>query len=162
MSHEATPSQVALIGPGAQELAQAVASALAELLPDSPTPVWLICQDAAEARQASLRWLLACDDDAQESPEQSIAALQAHQALRQTLHALGLSYQVLRGSRAERVMQALHSLSSCLPALVPRLPQTGVASRRPGVWTCDACSAPDCEHRSFTALLAQRDESVQV
>lgn len=157
MNQAREPLQVALIGPGARELARSVAGALSELLSGSPALSWLVCQTACEARSASLRWLLACEEDPQETPEQSIAALQAHQAQRQTLHALGLSYQVLRGSRADRTMQALHSLSSCLPELVPHLPQTGVVSRRPGAWTCDACSDPDCEHRSFTALLAQRD-----
>jgi len=75
--------------------------------------------------------------------------------LRQSLHALGLAYQVLRGTPPAQLSQALHTLLPWLPELAGVLPQTGVESRRPG-WRCSDCSDPACEHRSFTELLAQR------
>jgi hypothetical protein len=153
---------IAVLGAGGQALAQAVAHSLSALPGTSPvSPLhWQFPANAQESTGAQLRWLLAWDEGAFEGqePAQAIAALQAHQALRQSLHALGLAYQVLRGTPQAQQMQALQTLLPWLPELASVLPQTGVESRRPG-WRCSDCSDPGCEHRSFTELLAQRAQS---
>ncbi len=121
---------------------------------------WQFPHSAQGSTGADLRWLLAWDEDAFEGQEaaQAIAALQAQHALRQSLHSLGLAYQVLRGPPQAQLTQALHTLLPWLPELAAVLPQTGVQSRRPG-WRCSDCSDPGCEHRSFTELLAQRAQA---
>ena len=153
---------IAVLGAGGEALAQAVAHSLSALPGASPvSPLhWQFPANAQESTGAQLRWLLAWDEDAFEGQEPAavIAALQAHQALRQSLHALGMSYQVLRGTPQAQQMQALQTLLPWLPELAGVLPQTGVQSRRPG-WHCSDCSDPACEHLSFTQLLAQREQS---
>jgi hypothetical protein len=136
----------------------ALAQAVEQSLASSPCQLhWQFAPSAQDSADAQLRWLMAWDEGAFEDqePAAAIAALQAHQALRQSLHALGLAYQVLRGTPPTQLTQALQTLLPWLPELASVLPQTGVESRRPG-WRCSDCSDPGCEHRSFTELLAQR------
>lgn len=149
-------THIALLGPGGESFAIRVQEALHTLLPQQRSALaWLPCLQAEQAAQAQMRWLLPWQGD--EDPDNAaMGDLLAHQALRQSLHALGLSYQALRGSRTQCVAQALQSLLPWLPELGPMLPQTGVKSRRPG-WSCSECSDPGCEHRSFTELLARRE-----
>jgi hypothetical protein len=149
--------KIAVLGAG-EATALALAQAVEQSLASSPCQLhWQFAQSAQDSADAQLRWLMAWDEDAFEGqePAAAIAALQAHQALRQSLHALGLAYQVLRGTPPAQQMQALQTLLPWLPELAGVLPQTGVESRRPG-WRCSDCSDPACEHRSFTELLAQR------
>jgi hypothetical protein len=144
---------IALIGPGGDELAQAAHDALQALLPQACAGVrWHPCLQVEQAATAQLRWLLPW----REHSNADLAELRTHQALRLSLHQLGLSYQALRGTPAQQLGQALQSLQPWLPELQSRLPPVGVTSRRPD-WSCSDCSDPDCEHRSFTALLAGRD-----
>jgi hypothetical protein len=148
--------KIAVLGAG-EATALALAQAVEQSLASSPCQLhWQFAQSAQDSADAQLRWLMAWDEDAFEGqePAAAIAALQAHQALRQSLHALGLAYQVLRGTPPAQQMQALQTLLPWLPELAGVL-QTGVESRRPG-WRCSDCSDPACEHRSFTELLAQR------
>jgi len=162
LTFPASPSHVpalkiAVLGAGAVA-GLALAQALEHSLASSPCQLhWQFAQSAQDSAGAQLRWLLAWDEGAFEGQkaDEAIAALQAHQALRQSLHALGLAYQVLRGPPPAQQMQALQTLLPWLPELAGVLPQTGVESRRPG-WRCSDCSDPGCEHRSFTELLAQR------
>ncbi len=137
-------------GPGGPALAQAIEARMREL--GCPPPHWLFSEQARDSQAADLRWLLAPDPDA---PDE-MNALAAQQALRSQLHALGLAYLVLRGSPAERLAMALQSLVPWRPALRDHLPQVGVASRRPGRWTCDTCGDPACEHLGLQALVASR------
>ena len=149
--------KIAVLGAG-EATALALAQAVEQSLASSPCQLhWQFAPSAQDSSHAQLRWLLAWDEGAFEGqePAAAIAALQAHQALRQSLHALGLAYQVLRGPPPAQQMQALQTLLPWLPELAGVLPQTGVESRRPG-WRCSDCSDPVCEHRSFTELLAQR------
>jgi len=148
---------IAVLGAG-EATGLALAQAVEQSLASSPCQLhWQFAQSAQDSADAQLRWLMAWDEGAFEGqePAAAIAALQAHQALRQSLHALGLAYQVLRGTPPTQLAQALHTLLPWLPELAGVLPQTGVESRRPG-WRCSDCSDPGCEHRSFTELLAQR------
>ena len=151
-----------MLGAGGQALAQAVTQILPALpVASSPRQLhWQFPHSAQDSTNVELRWLLAWDEDAFEGQvaTEAITALQAHQALRQSLHALGLAYQVLRGPAPVQLAQALQTLLPWLPELASVLPQTGVQSRRPG-WRCSDCSDPACEHRSFTELLAQRAQS---
>ena len=105
---------------------------------------------------ADQRWLLAWELDQQSHTQEALTALAHHHALRQALNDRGLAYQVLRGSLSERVAHALQSLAPCWPELAALLPRTGLASRRPASLSCDRCSDPDCEHRSFTQLIKNR------
>lgn len=152
--------RVRIMGQGHQAFAQALEGALRQTLgldPADPLPLQLLGADLPQAAQADeLCWLLAWEADDEASGLADVAALEAHQALRQSLNRRGLSYQVLRGSAEERLAHALQSLAPRLPALAPLLPRTGVASRRPGSLSCDRCGDPDCEHRSFTQLLKSR------
>ena len=146
-------TQIALLGPGGETFARQVHQALHALLPQQADAFdWKPCLQAQEAAQATLRWLLPWQDN------DGIPALQTHQALRLSLHTQGLSYQALRGPPAQCVAQALQSLVPWLPELATLLPQTGVTSRRPG-WSCSECSDPECEHRSFSELLARRESA---
>lgn len=150
--------RIAVLGQGAPDFVQAVQQALGAWLPPAPLRSlhWQTPAVPACPTQVDLCWLLAWEESQTADAAQDLAALQAHQALRQQMHARGLSYQVLRGSLAERTMQALQALAAWLPELLAVLPRTGVSSRRPGHWACEACGDADCEHRSFTRLLAQR------
>ncbi len=149
--------RIAVLGPQAAALRQAVIAALQGYLAAPPSrPLgWLDKLEGPPGQAAGLCWLQAWEDGP-DSADASLAALQAHQALRKALHAQGQAYLVLRGSLAQQSAQALQSLRPWLPELEPHLPRTGTASRRPGAWSCDTCGDADCEHASFTALLGQR------
>lgn len=155
MRPPAIPLRIAVLGAQGAAFAQALQAALHSLVSEPSRALqWVVAlQDAAAA---DVRWLLAWEDAETCPPAQALAALTDHQALRKALHAQQLSYQVLRGAPQDRQAQALSSLRPWLPELATLLPATGVASRRPG-WSCSECSDPECEHRSFTALLAQRE-----
>jgi hypothetical protein len=154
MQPPAVPLRIAVLGPQGPSFARALQATLQSWVAQpSRTLQWL--DGLQDAGQADLRWLLAWEDADTLSPEQAMQALAAHQALRQGLHVRALSYQVLRGSHPEQQAQALSSLRPWLPELATLLPATGVASRRPG-WSCSECGDPECEQRSFTALLASR------
>ena len=151
----AGPVAVALFGDRACELTLALSRTLRQNLPTQPLPQWLCNPAPAHWQQAPLRWLLDWQASPGDDANADISAVQAHSALRQALHAQGLSYQVLRGSPDDQAAQALASLRLWIPELAEFLPRTGVASRRPGALSCDRCGDPDCEHRSFTGLLAR-------
>ncbi len=149
-----TPLRIALLGRQSQPFACALNEALQALLPE-PSRTLQCVHEATHAASADLRWLLGWEEDASPDPEAAMAALEEQNRWRQHLHPQAQDYQVLRGPMELRIAQALRSLVPWLPELGPLLPATGVASRRAG-WSCSECSDPDCEHRSFTALLAGR------
>ena len=152
---------VAVLGAGREAflvaLHQALDHTLAQATAAPPSGLQFQCfanvEDTAGADQ---RWLLAWEPELQTQAKEALTALEHHHALRQALNDRGLAYQVLRGSQSERVAHALQSLAPCWPELAGLLPRTGVASRRPGSLSCDRCSDPDCEHRSFTQLIKNR------
>ncbi len=72
--------------------------------------------------------------------------------LRAALEGHGIGYVTVYGSGAQRTANALRALERLLPGR-PRRAQSKAPAWR---WECDKCSDPDCEHRLFSALLAQR------
>ena len=58
----------------------------------------------------------------------------------------GIAYRVVYGQGPERLAAALAALGW----------GEAPAGRLERVWRCEKCSDPECEHRLFTALLAQR------
>jgi len=73
--------------------------------------------------------------------------------LRQTLSTRGLAYASLHGPASAQQEQAR---SAILHAL--RAPRHASQTERPGSWQwcCDSCSDAACEHRLFSALLADK------
>lgn len=151
--------RIAVLGEDAQAFAQAVQQALSAMLQGAPSRplLWHTGSVPASRDQVDLCWLLAWDEASRASAAQALDGLQAHNDMRRQLHAIGLGYQVLRASAQQRQQQALHSLAPWLPELAAKLPRLGEVSRRPGSWSCEKCGDPDCEHRSFTELLARRE-----
>lgn len=106
-------------------------------------------------RGCSQTWLMGCDlpwqaDGAQRDGPHWRA--RADDLLRQRLQAAGLAYRTFHGTTEQRLAQALRALAplGIAPTAEPHL----TAGRVP--WRCDSCSDPDCEHRLFGRLLAQR------
>jgi hypothetical protein len=93
-----------------------------------------------------------------ETSDQAMRA--ADQPLRAALARNGTAYQVLYGTPAERLAQALAIIEAGLPR--PAGPDTPEASgqkddsRKPWLWVCDKCSDPQCEHRLLSDLLLLR------
>lgn len=74
--------------------------------------------------------------------------------LRQRLTDAGIGFQTVYGHGEVRVRQALRSIGSALGR--PLLPTDSGLTEGNGRWSCESCSDPDCEHRLFSALVAQR------
>lgn len=68
---------------------------------------------------------------------------------RQRLLAAALPFQVARDDT-----QALRAIGAALGQELVDTDPTLLGGR--GRWSCESCSDPDCEHRLFRALLAQR------
>lgn len=85
---------------------------------------------------------------------------QADQQLRATLASNGSSFQVLYGTSAERLTQAMDLITARVsqqPIQSATLPDADASGRgKPWFWSCDKCSDPQCEHKLLTALLAKR------
>ncbi|MBM3362035.1 MAG: hypothetical protein FJY42_05110 [Betaproteobacteria bacterium] len=91
-------------------------------------------------------WFLLGVDEAVDA--QTLEALRTHRLMRQALHQRAHSFEVLRGSAAQQLHQALSALSRWLPALRPEGAETL------GLWRnwCENCDDPDCERRLFARL----------
>jgi nicotinamide riboside kinase len=77
--------------------------------------------------------------------------------VRSLLQRAGASYQVVYGSGLQRLQSALAALASAgavPPEMVQRAPDSD--ERRAWNWLCEKCSDPECEHRLFSRLRAQR------
>lgn len=77
--------------------------------------------------------------------------------VRAALARAGVAYRVIYGRGEERLANAVLAINS----IAIGEGSTGAESRfssknRPWTWSCDKCSDPDCEHRLFSAILAQR------
>ena len=84
---------------------------------------------------------------------------QADQQLRAALASNGSSFQVLYGTSAERLAQAMDLVTARVsqPIQSAALPEADASGRaKPWLWSCDKCSDPQCEHKLLTALLAKR------
>ncbi|SFC69178.1 hypothetical protein SAMN05216344_13127 [Polaromonas sp. OV174] len=134
---------------------------LAAALTASATPVIVVVADtsALRAERYDLALLMGLDGSAlMNSPEQEAA----DQSIRAALAHTAQPYQVIYGSSAEHLSQALQAIERLLPA-------TGSgrhANPSPGkrakawVWACDKCSDPQCEYRLLSDLLAQRAAAI--
>lgn len=82
----------------------------------------------------------------------------AMQAIRQHLQMADLPYQVLYGSKDDRLAQVMQSLRApdSLELPVP------ARAKRTWTWSCDKCSDPQCEHRLLSDLLASRERQDRV
>ena len=84
----------------------------------------------------------------------------ADAAIRAALIDAQIAFQVLYGSRDERLAQAIEAIESLLPAQTRPQPQHPPETKKPWVWLCDKCSDPQCEHRLLTDLLASRTRQI--
>ena len=86
------------------------------------------------------------------------------QSIRLALSQTGTAYEVLYGTRQERLAQALQMVEKRLvkpsTASIPSQVQAELA-RKPWVWICDKCSDSQCEHQLLTQLLARRATAPQ-
>ena len=115
---------------------------------------WLPAADGQAARGCDICLLLSWDEERSGTAAQALDALQAHQALRQTLLAQQQPFAVLRGPPKQQIDQALAALARRHAALLPAGAQT---LGRPG-WQsmCEKCDDPQCEHRLLSQLLEHR------
>lgn len=84
------------------------------------------------------------------SPNPDANARLADERLRAALRDAGRAFQVIHDQGPAGLAQALRSVG-----LAPRDAFGGSTSARPRgdwIWSCDACSDPECEHRLFTRL----------
>ncbi len=75
--------------------------------------------------------------------------------LRAALARAGLAYQVIYGTGAQRLANALVAINSIAynSGLSRATGGSDSSSEAKTAWSCDQCSDPDCEHRLFTGLL---------
>ena len=88
------------------------------------------------------------------------ATLQADRSIRAEMARMGITYEVLYGTAAERLAQAVMVIQKHLPEHQTPLMAAPDRSTKPWTWMCDKCSDPQCEHRLLTDLLAQRTTAV--
>lgn len=74
--------------------------------------------------------------------------------LRRELFAAGIPFQTIYGQHVQRLQAALGAIGSALGKAL--LPDDTRLREGTGRWSCETCGDPDCEHRLFTALLADR------
>ena len=86
--------------------------------------------------------------------------LQADQSIRTALARMGSTYEVLYGTGAERLTQAVTLIQKHLPEHGTPVMVRPDRSTKPWAWLCDKCSDSQCEHRLLTDLLAQRTNAV--
>jgi hypothetical protein len=136
-------------GTGKTWLARALAEALAASWPN----LWMV--ESAKPlpfKQTGHILLMGLD-----WPPALPAALEARATqdaqLRAALAQAGAEFQVVYGTGPARLRNALSAFEA-----VVRPPSGNAAAGHPATWPwhCDACSEPDCEHRLFTSLQAQR------
>lgn len=74
--------------------------------------------------------------------------------LRARLEQAGISFQTIYGTGQARVSQALRALGAAMGR--PLLAQDPFWEQGRRRWNCEKCSDPECEHRLFRDLIAQR------
>lgn len=74
--------------------------------------------------------------------------------LRARLGQAGISFQTIYGTGEARVSQALRALGAAMGR--PLLAQDPFWEQGRRRWSCEKCSDPECEHRLFRDLIAQR------
>jgi MoxR-like ATPase len=136
-------------GSGKTWLARALAEALA-----ASQPGLQIVESAAPPAFTPADKVLLMGLDLPPSLHSVVALQEAQDAqLRAALAQAGVAFQVVYGTGPARLRNALAALEA-----LARLPTGNTAHNKPAAWRwhCDACSDPDCEHRLFTSLQAQR------
>ena len=105
-------------------------------------------------------WLSAPPDpDNPKNSQDAAKRSQTDTLLRQALNRAGLAFHVVYGQGPQRLNNALLALglpSQDLAALEMREQSQFAIHQGRTVWQCNDCSDPECEHRLFTGLLAQR------
>ena len=86
--------------------------------------------------------------------------LQADRSIRTAMARMGSTYEVLYGTAAERLAQAVTAIQKHLPEHGTPVVMRPDRSIKPWAWICDKCSDSQCEHRLLTDLLAQRINAV--
>ena len=80
--------------------------------------------------------------------------------LRRKLSDAGLTFQTVYGKGDDRLRHALRLIAPHLrrhyPDADPVVVTDSALIEGRGQWSCEACSDPDCEHRLFTRLMAER------
>lgn len=155
----APPPTIALIGaPGtgaaalAHDLQQRLARGAARL----------VCTTTADdCTAAALTLLMGLDLPCPPAQQPDREAADAR--LRAALAQAGLRYQVVYGQgerRIENALNAINKIAICAyPASARGSFESKNATRKPRLrdWNCEKCSDPQCEHRLFTSLVAQRE-----
>jgi len=72
--------------------------------------------------------------------------------VRDALARAGIAFRTIYGRGEERVRSALAAIAAASAAGETER----IADTRPWAWVCDKCGDPDCEHRLFTSMLANR------
>ncbi len=97
-------------------------------------------------------------------PTPMLGQMQEDTQLRRTLADAGVSFHVVYGTGAERLLQAQRAILRSLGGaadLHGNTAGTGGSSSSTGhdawQWSCDKCSDPACEHHLFSGLLAGQD-----
>jgi HTH-type transcriptional repressor of NAD biosynthesis genes len=99
------------------------------------------------------------DSDSPKNSQDAAKRSHTDTLLRQALNRAGLAFQVVYGQGPQRLNNALLALglpSQDLAALEMREQSQFAIHQGRTVWQCNDCSDPECEHRLFTGLLAQR------
>ena len=155
----ALPPTIAVIGaPGTgaaaltHDLQQRVAPGAARLVCNA-TP--------ADCTAAALTLLMGLDlpCPAAQQPDRDVTDARLRAALAQN----GLRYQVIYGHGERRIENALNAINKvaigAYPASARGTFESKDSARTPRLrdWNCEKCSDPQCEHRLFTSLVAQRE-----
>ena len=147
---------IALVGAPATGKSQ-LNSALNRMLAATGWPAVVLMPEPAHSNEKPERYDLTLLTGLEAALE---ATLQADRSIRADLARMGCTYEVLYGTGAERLAQAVTVIQKHLPEhQAPALPKPD-RSPKPWAWMCDKCSDPQCEHRLLTDLLAQRTNAV--
>ena len=168
---------IALLGARPVQLAE-LAAALEQTAQALGGQIMLVTADGADALPAGLSGfalVLLAGLEAPERPDPPCPAPckgeldaacdqeRVDRSIRAALVRDAVSFRVLYGPAGERLAHARQAVESLMPAASrpAQVAQPSGLKKQPWVWMCDKCSDPQCEHRLLTALLAQRETSVE-
>ena len=121
-----------------------------------------VCATAAEdCTGAALTLLMGLDLPCPPAQQPDRDAADAR--LRAALARAGLRYQVVYGQGERRIGNALNAIKNIATGAYPSSAtgtfesNIGTRTARLRDWNCETCSDPQCEHRLFTSLVAQRE-----
>ena len=121
-----------------------------------------VCATAAEdCTGAALTLLMGLDLPCPPAQQPDRDAADAR--LRAALARAGLRYQVVYGQGERRIGNALNAIKNIATGAYPSSAtgtfESNIGTRTASLrdWNCEKCSDPQCEHRLFTSLVAQRE-----